>query len=131
MARTKKGSLPSYRLHKPTGQAIVTPSDGQGGRRDYYLGAYGTPESKTEYTRQLELWQSGRPLRPSGSDITIQEMLLAFQRHSEQWYRRADGSKTDEVHKFKLVMGLVRPGYGLLPAREFGPKTSSRFGPPC
>ena len=36
--------VPSYRLHKPSGQAVVT-LDG----RDFYLGAYGTPASKAEY----------------------------------------------------------------------------------
>ena len=34
---------PSYRLHKPTGQAVVTLSG-----RDIYLGKYGSIESKAE-----------------------------------------------------------------------------------
>ena len=32
--------LPSYRLHKPSGRAVVTLND-----RDHYLGPYSSPES--------------------------------------------------------------------------------------
>ncbi|MFO0957082.1 MAG: hypothetical protein U0800_06395 [Isosphaeraceae bacterium] len=35
---------PTYRLHKPTRQAVVT-LDG----KDIYLGRYGSPESRAEY----------------------------------------------------------------------------------
>ena len=42
---------PSYRLHKPTGQAVVT-LDG----RDLYLGRHGSPESRTEYDRLVTEW---------------------------------------------------------------------------
>ena len=39
--------IPSYRLHKPSGQAVVTLSDtNTGRRRDVYLGAYGTSASR-------------------------------------------------------------------------------------
>ena len=37
--------LPSYRLHKQSGQAIVTLPDGLGGRQDILLGAFDSPES--------------------------------------------------------------------------------------
>ena len=39
---------PTYRLHKATGQAVVTL-----GGRDIYLGRHGTPESQAEYDRIL------------------------------------------------------------------------------
>ena len=42
---------PSYRLHKPTGQAVVT-LDG----RDFYLGKHGTPASRAEYDRLIAEW---------------------------------------------------------------------------
>ena len=57
MARTKSGSLPAYRLHKATGQAVVTIPDGHAGRKDYYLGLFGSEESKAEYTRLVRQWQ--------------------------------------------------------------------------
>lgn len=40
--------VPSYRLHKASGQAIVT-LDG----RDQYLGVYDTSESKENYDRLI------------------------------------------------------------------------------
>jgi hypothetical protein len=54
------GSLrtPSYRLHKPTGQAVVTLNG-----RDIYLGRFGSPESRAEYDRTIVEWISnGRRL---------------------------------------------------------------------
>ncbi len=43
--------LPSYRLHKPTGQAVVTLSG-----RDHYLGKFGTPHSHNKYQRLIGEW---------------------------------------------------------------------------
>ena len=40
---THRATTPSYRLHKPSGQAVVTLAN-----RDYYLGRYETPESRAE-----------------------------------------------------------------------------------
>jgi hypothetical protein len=47
MSRT--ASVPSYRRHKQSGQAVVTLPDGLGGRRDILLGQYGSKESRLEY----------------------------------------------------------------------------------
>jgi hypothetical protein len=43
--------LPSFRLHKASGQAVVTL---QG--KDTYLGVYGSAESKARYSRLLATW---------------------------------------------------------------------------
>lgn len=51
MSRSVK--VPSYRLHKQSGQAVVTLSDGLGRRRDVLLGRHGTPESRVEYARVI------------------------------------------------------------------------------
>jgi hypothetical protein len=69
---------PSYRLHKPTNQAVVT-LDG----RDLYLGRSGSSESRAEYDRLVAEWlTNGRRLpvanSEGGSDLTINEMLLAY-----------------------------------------------------
>jgi hypothetical protein len=66
---------PSYRLHKPTGQAVVTLNG-----RDHYLGRYGTAASRAEYDRLLAEWlEAGRsiipPASPVGSDLTVNEFL--------------------------------------------------------
>ena len=52
----KHAHVPSYRLHKATGQAVVT-LDG----RDFYLGKHGTAESREAYDRMIAEWlASGR-----------------------------------------------------------------------
>src|SRR5215831_11564946 len=52
-------SVPAYRLHKQSGQAVVTLPDGTGGRRDVLLGKHGTPESRAEYARVIAEWEAG------------------------------------------------------------------------
>ena len=50
----RRPSVPAYRLHKQSGQAVVTlrhPATGL--RRDILLGRQGTPESQREYARVL------------------------------------------------------------------------------
>ena len=61
---------PSYRLHKPSGQAVVTLNG-----KDFYLGKHGTPESRAEYDRFLAEWlAAGRqltPVRPDGLGAVV------------------------------------------------------------
>jgi len=47
--RTKE--IPSYRLHKARGLAVVTLNG-----RDVYLGPYGSVESKAAYDRTVAEW---------------------------------------------------------------------------
>jgi hypothetical protein len=81
MNRTPR--VPSYRLHKPTNQAIVVIQD-----RTFYLGRYGSIESRAEYNRIIAEWlaQGGGspPSRPgsspsgSGSDLTVVELAREY-----------------------------------------------------
>jgi hypothetical protein len=48
-----RNAVPTYRRHRPSGQAVVTLYDAADGRRDMYLGPFGSPESKAEYERVL------------------------------------------------------------------------------
>jgi integrase len=122
---SRRFRIPSYRLHKQSGQAIVTMSDGLGGRRDVLLGLYGSPASQAEYTRVLAEWQqSGRRFpqpAPQAASLTVNELLLAFWQHAEQHYRRPDGTPTDEIHCLRAALRPLRQLYGHTPARDFGP----------
>jgi integrase len=120
--------VPTYRLHKPSGQAVVTIRTAGGIRKDVYLGAYDSPESRAEYSRVLQetvvaptaqFVQPGLGTCPSG--FTVNELLLAFWKHAELHYRHPDGTPTSEIHNLRQVVRVTRELYGLTPVREFGP----------
>jgi hypothetical protein len=116
----KTSRVPSYRLHKPTGLAVVTI-----GGRDVYLGKHGTPESRAEYDRLIAEWlaTARRPIvagPDSGADLTVNEMLLAYLRHADGYYVK-NGQPTTEPANIRLAIRPLRQLYGLTPAREFGP----------
>src|SRR5262245_53790955 len=110
---------PSYRHHKPSGQAVVTL-----GGRDIYLGRHGTPESRTAYDRLIAEWlQQGRPqvARPGpGGDTTINELVLAYLKYVDSYYVK-DGKPTSEPRNVRLALRPVRHLYGDTLARDFGP----------
>jgi integrase len=101
---------PSYRLHKPSGQAVVTLN-----RRDIYLGRYGTEESRAEYDRVVAEWlTSGRRLE-SKAGLTVAELILLYIAHVDARYT------SSEPAKIRLALRPVRQLYGATLAREFGP----------
>jgi integrase len=111
---------PSYRLHKPTGQAVVT-LDG----RDVYLGRHGSPESRVEYDRLLAEWLvNGRrlppPASPEGSDLTVNELLLAYRSFADSYYVK-HGKPTTEPASIRVTVRPLRQLYGTTLARDFGP----------
>jgi hypothetical protein len=121
---SRKG-IPSYRLHKQSGQAIVTLSDGRGCRRDILLGRFGTPESRAEYARVLAEWEANRRRlpspTPSAADLTVSELILAYWQFAEGYYRK-NGQATTQLTRVRQALRPVRELYGHTPAREFGPR---------
>ncbi|HEV3438852.1 MAG TPA: hypothetical protein VG122_15910 [Gemmata sp.] len=83
MPRPKK-SVPSYLHHKPTNQPYVPIPNGNGVRKPVYLGLYDSPESRVEYARIVQelsitpILKSADQIAVGGSDVTINEVLLAF-----------------------------------------------------
>lgn len=111
---------PSYRLHKPTNQAVVT-FDG----RDIYLGRYGSPQSRSEYDRLVAEWLgNGRrlvaPTSAGGSDLTINELLVAYLSFADGYYRK-NGQPTKEPEDIRYAIRPLRKLHGHTLAREFGP----------
>ncbi len=119
-------SVPSYRLHKPSGQAVVTIRTVGGTRRDVYLGVHNSPESRAEYGRLIaELATApaaALQVGPSAPRVTVDEVLLAFLTHSERHYRDPDGNPSDEVREIKRSVLHVHNLYGHTAARDFGPR---------
>jgi integrase len=125
MARTKRGTPPSYRRHS-SGQACVTVRDLAGRRREILLGPWNSPESKAEYARVLaELAAHQGPFAlhqhtvSAFSDLTVNELILAFWQHAQQHYRHPDGRPTGELSNLQDALRPLRRLYGLTPAREF------------
>jgi hypothetical protein len=122
MMLVKPRKIPSYRLHKPTRQAVVR-LDG----RDHYLGKYGTPESQEAYHRKVAEWVTAGVVAPPGEirrtalDLSVNELLWSYWRHAETYYRRADGTPTAELDNLRLALRPLKQLYGTTPARDFGP----------
>jgi hypothetical protein len=93
---SRRSSIPSCRLHRQSGQAVLTLADGLGNRSDVLLGPYNTAASPTEYARIIADWEpNGRKLPQAVAvqgDLSVNELILAFWPHSEKRYRRPDGT---------------------------------------
>ncbi len=109
---------PSYRLHKPTGMAVVT-LDG----RDFYLGRHGTPESRSLYNRKLAEWNANgcTITPPKRAGLSVAELIAAHWRHAERYYRKADGSPAEHLHAIRSAMRPLASLYADSPADDFGP----------
>jgi integrase len=110
---------PSYRLHKPSGRAVVT-LDGQ----LFYLGRFNSPESRAEYDRLIAEWlANGRRLASPAdapADLTVSELIARYWADKERQYRRHDGTHGSELEKIRLSLRPLRRLYGPTLARAFG-----------
>ncbi len=117
----QKSAIPSYLLHKPTGQARVRICG-----RDHYLGAYGTEESRRRYGELVSQSSNGLPVDPvaaagpQDSGPSVAELVLTYLKHAETYYVK-DGKPTDEVHCFRSAVKSLVTLFGMLPAKDFGP----------
>jgi integrase len=126
VSRTKRGTLPQYRKHKASGQAIVTLPFADGSRRDYLLGPFGSEESYREHVRLLAEWRASNhnPPSPVAGDTTIAELCWRFFSHVESFYRHPDGTPTSEIGEYKLALRALRGAkegfYAHTLCRDFG-----------
>jgi integrase len=118
MPRLSPDKNPRYRLHRPSGQAVVTLSG-----EDHYLGRYNSKPSRELYNRKLAEWYTaGRaPLRSRDShDLTIAELCNAYRKFAEGYYVK-NGEPTSTMDWVKSMIGFMRPLFARTPARDFGP----------
>ena len=110
-------ALPKYRLHKASGQAVVT-LDG----RDFYLGPHGTRASKIEYDRHIGEWLAHGRRLPHGQTLTctVTQLVDAFQEFAEAYYVRMDGTPSKEVDAYRQAAKPLRRLYGHCRTAEFG-----------
>lgn len=115
MPRPSK-TVPAYRRHKATGQAVVTLNG-----RDIYLGAFGTPSSKWAYLRALRRWLGkSSPDDKKSSALKIDDLLAKYWQFAEGYYRR-DGEPTGETKNISYACRPLYELFGSSPARDFGP----------
>ena len=118
---SRRNRVPSYRLHKQSGQAVVTLSDGLGRRRDLLLGAFDSPASRTAYARVIGEWEvANRQLPPEKSELlSVNEVLLRYHEFAEGYYQK-NGQPTSQLDRVRRSLRFVKNLYGLSPATEFG-----------
>ncbi len=125
MARPSK-SVPTYRHHKKTGQAVVTVRKADGGRTDIYLGKFNSPESLAEYERILSLIRSNRGTYPDSrstakdGSMTVAEVAARFLKEKvEVDYILPNGTPGNEQTSFRLALKPLVRLYGSTLASEF------------
>jgi integrase len=120
--------IPSLRLHKASGQAVVTVKG-----RDFYCGKHGTPEAEQAYRRVIaEVTAHGaeivrhhgvtsasrRPMQTVGrSLLTVNELLLAYVEHAQIAYK----PPSRELEPINVISREVRRFFGNTAATDFGP----------
>lgn len=113
--------IPSYRLHKPSGQARVIID-----REHIYLGKHGSAESWEKYHRVvseriLNGYSTPKPVdRSEEGNLTVNELILAFWLHAESYYVK-NGRPTDEQAGIRAALRFLRRLYGRTPACELSP----------
>jgi len=118
----KTPKVPTYGLHKPTGQARCYIHG-----KSHYLGKYGSEESRIRYGELVAKVVSGQQVDPfvtksadPESGLTINELVLAFRRHAAQHYVK-NGKPTSEIHCLKAATDPLFEVYGFTAVDEFGP----------
>jgi integrase len=117
----RKVAFPAYGLHRASGQAVVR-IDGH----DYYLGPYGSPESKAKYHELARKAMADRTKADVERsillhvDITVAELASRYLLHAETYYTK-NGKATSQLTIIKLTIGVLLDRYAYLEAREFGP----------
>ena len=103
-------NVPSYLLHRPTGQAYCRVRQPDGNRRHVYLGPYDSPESRRRYRgilADLDALQAGAPAEPpQESETDIAELVARFLLWAEPYYCKPDGTPTREFPNIRMA---VRP----------------------
>jgi integrase len=120
-----KPRIPSYRLHRQSGQAVVTLTDAATGqRKDHLLGRYNTSASKEEYKRVVLEWEvNGRrlPDAAAATCLSVAELIVRYWQHVLGYYRHADGTPTGEVQAMLYSLRPLNHLHGPTAAAEFGP----------
>ena len=119
MPKLKENQVRAYRLHKQSGQAIVTLSG-----KDHLLGEYESKISRGKYDRLIAEWlANGRHAdyrRVEG--VTVSRVVAEFWAYSKRYYVTPDGQPSSEQENFRQALSPLRRLYRAAVAAEFGPR---------
>jgi hypothetical protein len=97
----------------------------------FYLGKDGSPESQAEYRRILTMLSAqpaaaklSRVTAPLPTDLSVNEMLLAFMQGAAKHYRTPDGQPTTEIGELKWSIKPLKENYGHTISRASIPRQS-------
>jgi integrase len=110
-------SVPKYRKHRASGQAVVTLNG-----RDHYLGPHGTKASRLEYDRLIGEWlANGRnsPRAPAQA-LCVVELIARYWKFASSYYCQ-NGRDTKVLPGIKCALRYLLIHYETTPAAEFGP----------
>jgi integrase len=115
--------VPSYRLHRASGQAVVNL-----GGRDIYLGQHGTRESQTRYEQLVAQWLAshrhlsapGGPEPSNARNFTINELFVVYWDFAKSYYVK-NGRPTGEQANLRDAARLLTQLFGTVPVADFGP----------
>lgn len=123
MPRLKR-RLPSYRLHKASGQAVVILNG-----KDI-LGPHGSEESRAEYDWPIAEWLANQrqhaPAPVAGvetgvPELTVDELFLAYWEFALGYYVK-DGKPTGELEPIRRAAKPLTELYGTTLATQFEPR---------
>ena len=122
MPERTSSRIPTYRLHKPTGRAVVRLNG-----RDIYLGRHGSDESRQCYRQVIAEWLANnrqvaarRKLLDCHEAVSIAELVLAYLEYAKTYYVK-DGAPTGELDNIKDSVRHLIPIYAKTLAADFGP----------
>jgi integrase len=110
-------SVPTYRKHRASGQAVVTIAG-----RDHYLGPHGTKASHAAYDRLVGEWLASNRspcFNQPESQLTVNEIILGFWHHLKVEFKAK--KHQGEFKSLKYALRDLKTLYGSTPAIEFGP----------
>ena len=85
------------------------------------LGRHDRPETHQRYAQLIREYVVNGYRLPTPNDASIVELLVAFVRHADGYYRRQDGTPTGETTNFRAALRPLRELYGAMQVAEFGP----------
>lgn len=112
--------LPSYRRHKPSGQAVVTLNG-----KDIYLGKWNTKASRREYDRLIGEWLAAGRCLPQGEaglteHISVAELCVRYLRWARKYYRK-HGCPTGSMDRVRIAIRTLRQTYAVTQVQRFTP----------